>query len=469
MAGKFDYFVVLAEMRTGSNFLEANLNEFDGLQCYGEAFNPHFVGHKNKSALCGVTLDQRETDPMSLIAALRAAGDELPGFRFFHDHDPRVLAHVLADRRCAKIILTRNPAESYVSLQIAAQTGQWKLSDMKDRRDGRAVFDPAGFETFLATLQQFQQRVLHSLQTTGQTAFYVAYDDIGDLDVINGMARFLGVDQKLDALSGALKKQNPEPLAEKVENFAEMQAALAGFDRFDLTRTPNFEPRRGPAVPGFIAAATAPLLYMPLKGGPVAEATAWLQAFAPDQPLITGFTQKTLRQWKRKTPGHRGFTIVSHPVLRAYRSFAAHILGAGGDSFPAIRETLAGRYKVPLPKPGTDISDDQRRAAFLGFLGFLKGNLAGQTSIRVDASWATQDAVIQGFAQFAAPDLILREDRLPGDWAMLAAQVDLAAPEAPAGDNAAQDLARIYDAEIEAAARDVYQRDYMVFGYRGWA
>ncbi len=46
----FDYFVVFAEMRTGSNFLETNLNAFEGIACYGEAFNPHFVGYPNKRA-----------------------------------------------------------------------------------------------------------------------------------------------------------------------------------------------------------------------------------------------------------------------------------------------------------------------------------------------------------------------------------------------------------------------------------
>ncbi|NHX27716.1 nodulation protein NodH, partial [Escherichia coli] len=217
--------------------------------------------------------------------------------------------HVLSDRRCAKIILTRNPVESFVSLQIATQTGQWKLSDMKHRRDAQVRFDPAVFETFLADLQEFQVQVMHGLQASGQTAFYIGYDDINDLDVINGLGRYLGCKQKLEKLDGDLKKQNPEPLSDKVENFDEMQAALAGYDRFDLTRTPNFEPRRGPAVPGYVAAANAPLIYMPVRGGPVALAEAWLQALAPEGALQRGFTQKTLRQWKRQNTGHRGFTI----------------------------------------------------------------------------------------------------------------------------------------------------------------
>ena len=56
MGGRFDYFVLFAEMRTGSNFLEENLNEYPGIVCYGEVFNPVFIGHANQSELLGVTL-----------------------------------------------------------------------------------------------------------------------------------------------------------------------------------------------------------------------------------------------------------------------------------------------------------------------------------------------------------------------------------------------------------------------------
>ncbi|MEM9636811.1 MAG: nodulation protein NodH, partial [Pseudomonadota bacterium] len=115
MTGRFDAFVVFAEMRTGSNFLETNLNAFDGITCHGEAFNPHFIGYPNRDALLDVTLDQREGDPMILLQRLLAPSPQMHGFRYFHDHDPRVLDAVLDNPRCAKIILTRNPAESYVS------------------------------------------------------------------------------------------------------------------------------------------------------------------------------------------------------------------------------------------------------------------------------------------------------------------------------------------------------------------
>ena len=44
MTKRFDYFVIFAEMRTGSNFLEENINGLEDVICHGEAFNPSFLG-----------------------------------------------------------------------------------------------------------------------------------------------------------------------------------------------------------------------------------------------------------------------------------------------------------------------------------------------------------------------------------------------------------------------------------------
>jgi hypothetical protein len=78
---------------------------------------------------------------------------------------------------------------------------------------------------------------------------------------------------------------------------------------------------------------------------------------------------------------------------------------------------------------------------------------------------------LQGFAEFALPDMILREDRLDEDLAILAAQIgkktmpqvtDLTDPHKV-------QLKDIYDDEVETAVRDVYQRDYMTFGFGPYA
>lgn len=82
---RFDYFVVFAEMRTGSNFLEANLNAFDGLACHGEAFNPHFISYPNYTETLGVTQAELDADPERLIERVKGA-EGLNGFRYFNDH-----------------------------------------------------------------------------------------------------------------------------------------------------------------------------------------------------------------------------------------------------------------------------------------------------------------------------------------------------------------------------------------------
>jgi LPS sulfotransferase NodH len=456
----FDSFVMLAAMRTGSNLLEANLNALSGVTCHGEAFNPHFIGKLNQLEFLGLTLADREADPLRLLRAMRDQTPGLSGFRYFHDHDPRVFAPVIDDPRCAKIVLTRNPLDSYVSWKIARATGQWKLTNAKKLKTAQAHFDGPEFEAFAADLQAFQLRILHGLQTTGQTAFYLDYDDIADLGVLNGLAAFLGVPARLEAPDPTLKKQNPEPLEDKVENPAEMAAALARMDRFNLSRTPNFEPRRSAAIPSFTAAGR--VLYMPVQGGPQARVTAWMAGIGRVQG---DFVQKSLRQWMRSAGGHRSFTVLRHPLARAHAAFCDRVLtGAAPELRGALNRTFA--LDLPPPHKAAQMGLEDHRAAFLAFLRFAKMTLAGQTGLRVDAQIATQTAVLQGFAQFQGPDLVLREDRLVEGLRFLCAEAGHDCPPLPeAIDTAPIPLAQVRTAEIDAAARDAYTRDYLGYGF----
>lgn len=467
----FDYFVILAGMRTGSNFLEANMNEYPGLTCHGELFNPHFIGHAGRTEAFGMTLAGREADPMALLARVRDRTEGLSGFRLFHDHDPRVFAAVLADPKAAKIVLSRNPLDSYVSLRIAAETGQWRLGDLKHAKSARIAFDPDDFAKHLASSRDYQDSIMRGLQSSGQTAYFLTYEDVGEVEVMNGLARYLGIQAARKATSSKTKKQNPEGLADKVTNFDEMQTALATVDHFDLARYPVFEPRRGPAVPGFMAAARAPLLYMPIRSTPNSAISDWLARLdgVDRDALQREFNQKTLRQWMRANPGFRSFTVLRHPVRRLHDSFCRHILATGAGSYGDLREALKTRYKVPLPDTPTDLGYDTaaHRRAFAQFARFIAGNLAGQSSIRVDPAWATQTAVIQGMAQFALPDHILREDELGLKLPLLAADVGATAPGWIPSDPEVgpHSLASIHDDEIEHLVRTAYQRDYVQFGF----
>ncbi len=474
MPTDFQSFVVFAEMRTGSNFLEANLNAFNRIRCHGEAFNPHFLGYPHNEPILGVTQDARDANPQVLLDAIRKDAGVISGFRYFHDHDPRVFDAIMDDTTCAKIVLTRNPVESYVSWKIAQATGQWKLTDVKAHKSALAEFDGPEFEAHLEALQEFQITLLNRLQISGQTAFYVAYEDLQSVEVMNGLARFLGVDEVLEGLDKNLKKQNPSPISAKVANYDEMLTALSRLDRFDLTRTPNFEPRRGPNVPSYIAAAESALVYLPLRSGPMEEVSAWMAALdgVGEKDLLTKMSQKDLRQWKRQHSGHRSFTVLRHPVQRAHDAFCQHILPTGKGSYLQLRNTMIRRYKLPLPENGPDENYDvvAHSTAFAAFLTFLKGNLSGQTAIRVDVAWCTQAQAISGFGELCLPDRIIRETDMAQELPELAASAgrpDAPSPKAAPSDHPF-DLGDIYDAEIEKLAGDAYQRDYVTFGFSNW-
>ena len=471
--GAFDYFVVFAEMRTGSNFLESNLNAFDEISCFGEAFNPHFIGYPNKTDILGVTQSIRDSDPTRLIGAIRAS-DGLGGFRFFHDHDPRILDLVLKDQKCAKIILTRNPLDSYVSWKIARATNQWKLTDVKRRKQALVEFDPEEFTKHVTELQEFQVLLLNRLQQTGQTPFYVAYEDLQNIDIMNGMAKWLGVKSQLDHLDKSLKVQNPSPVINKVSNPEKLADALAELDQFNLTRTPNFEPRRGAAVPSYIGAVTTPLLYLPIPGGPVQQIADWLARLdgVETDDLHSKMSQKKLRHWKRQMGPHRSFTALRHPVARIHDVFCRRIISTGPGSYTKIRDTLRRQFGLSVPEEmdASNYTKEAHSEAFMVFLEFVQANIAGQTAIRVDGNWCTQSQALNSFADFILPDHVFREEELSTLLPDLAKRLGHNAPPdiSVSSEVGPFGLNDIYNEQIEDKVAEIYQRDYMMFGFKSW-
>lgn len=474
MARRFDAFVLFAEMRTGSNYLEESLNGFPDINCLGEVYNPTFLGHHNTFEMLGYDMDRRERDPLGLLDAILKETDGLPGFRLFHDHDDRVVERVLPDPQIAKVILTRNPLDSYVSRKIASATGQWRLTDMKHAKTAQIRFDPPEFSDLLDRLLAFQGRLRRGLQTTGQTPFVIRYEDINDADVLNGLAAFLGSDHRVEKASKKLKKQNPSALRDKVENYDEMVAAISDLDRFGLEKSLELEPERSAQVRNFVAHPTLGLLFCPIKGAPENAVLEWMGALDDVGPaaLLRKMNQKQLRQWMKDHPGFRSFTILRHPVARAYTVFNRFILPDDRPAYADPRKILRRRYRVPIPEkaPGETWSEEDQKAAFLGFIGFLKGNLDGQTSVRVDQAWATQTAILQGIAPVVLPQAVIHEERMGDALSALAREIGVDAVPDVAEETlpGPYRLKAIYDGKIEQQLIDTYRRDYVGFGFPRW-
>jgi LPS sulfotransferase NodH len=473
MARNFDQFIIIAGMRTGSNFLEEELSQHDGIKMFGEAFNPNFFGNANKQEMLGITLKERELDPISVLRKMKSETPVIGGFRFFHDHDPRVLKHCISDTRCAKIILRRNQLDSYISLKIARATNQWRLSDVRKAKSAKAVFNIDEFEKYMNDQQDFFTFVTTALKKSGQVPFSISYNDVSDPEIVSGLAAYLGAGNRAEDTKKTIIRQNAKSTAEKVENFAQMTSDLAKFDYFQMDEEPKFEPPRGPIVPAYLAAENPPILFMPIRSGPgqlVAEWLAQTNGTGTDE-LVTGFTQKSLRQWKRRHKGHHSFTVVRHPVARLFDAYFRYLALPGPDQYDEIYQTLKGGYGVAFPKPENPAFQDaeQHKAALKQFAEFVKHNLAGQTSVRVDGAWASQSEVVRGMGGFANPDHIFREHSLQEALNFLSTQMGSEPHEL--GPNAAEfpiSLEDVYDEELETLVRSAYQRDYMIFGFGGW-
>lgn len=452
-------------MRTGSNFLEANLNSLAGVTCHGESFNPFLIGGEGKQEMFGIDMVGRDADPAGFLQAMRAQTKGLAGFRYFSDHDPRVFDLVMSDHSCAKIVLTRNQLESFISWKIAMESDQWWLANTKHLKVVRPCFDLTEFKQRINALHQFQNRLVNRLQVTGQTAFYLDYEDIRDLDVLNGLAAFLGVEARLKTLDFRFKKQNPEPIAEKVSNPEEMRLGLATLDWFNQTLAPNFEPRRQAMVPQYVAAEGAPLLFMPIKAAPEAPIKKWLQSYGP---LLQDFDRNSLRKWKAANPGQRSFTVVRHPLARAYMAYCDLL---NRDSMPELRPYLKRVHKFILPPKGKGFETAAEfRHGFLVFLELVKYMLAGRTELRILPAFSSQTALIQGFSQVQSPDMVIREDRLAEGLQYLTNEIGLSLSHLPeinlSGPFA---LSTLYGEDLEVAAQEAYGKDYQSLGFKPWA
>ncbi|MEO0999111.1 MAG: nodulation protein NodH [Pseudomonadota bacterium] len=493
MSRPIRYFAILAAMRTGSNLLERTLNQYADLHCHGELFNPAFVAKANAMEYLGVTLAEREANPEGLIARVVAEDPKvIPGFRIFAGHDPRILKKVLTDPSCARIWLTRAPLDSFVSLKIARETDQWMIGNEKKRKPARVHFDPAEFEAYAEELAAFQDRVRRMMAAAGQTALTLAYEDLKDVEVMNGAAAHLGSRMTLDKLAEPIKKQNPGTLRDKISNFEEVEPALVARGG-SLATARAREPDREGGVKGWTACRSVPLLFAPIPSGPHAAVLRWMASLEgadaddadldPAELLETELNRRAVDRWAAERPGALTFTALRHPLSRAYEAFCRRILVPGEDAFPHIRATLAETYGLRLPSEeaaaaGRAGMEDagfgagEIGAAFAEFLRFLEKNLTERTTVRTDVAWASQSAIIAGYNAIRPLGLIAREDRLARAGTSIRALLDLrSVRNAPLKNwRPVHDfpLAEVATPLHQSLAREAYPRDFADFGFADW-
>ncbi len=477
----FTSFIILGSMRSGSILLEKFLNQYDGLVCHGELFHKAFIGVEGCQKYLGIDRETRDAEPQRLLEAVRAHNPrKITGFRFFQDHDTRVMEDALKDRYCAKIILTRDPVASFVSLKIAMKTQQWLVSDIAHRLDVQIHFDLEEYAAYSGYRKAYYDRISEVLAANEQPYFEIDYTMLNDVQNINRLAAFIGDRTVKTTLEEPIKRQNPGPLANKISNIEEVRVALDD---------PSLQERPAPILTPILESDTdlsrayfskgSAVVFGPVPGVPDKGVRRWLEAQNKSAP-INGFSSHRFAEWKMQNKNPIFFSVVRHPIMRAYNAFMLKVFATTSDSYLAIRQNLEDQFGMVLPQgeipPGHDrralerkgYGAEEHRISFKLFLIFVADNLANKTKIRQDGKWQLQTEILRRYRILHPEIIVLNEETLGFGLRYMANLLNTA----PVMDWKNESdppfsfpLHEIYDAEVESLARAAYGQDYEDLGY----
>lgn len=230
---------VLASQRTGSNFL-IGMFPTDRFTYLGEVFNRKHLREKEFRA-AGLDVERvhelRFSDPArffdeSVAAVARSTERHLlckvQYANVFDDQDaPTPVAEALSRRPDLPVIhlVRENLVERYVSQRVALATGQYLLKDPSSRIEpGPIVIDP---QHCLGSMRFTRRRMRRVQKHFARDRFLrVSYEELvaGPDQVAERISAAFGIPVAFEAPTTV--KQGL-PLEERVQNFAELRAALA--------------------------------------------------------------------------------------------------------------------------------------------------------------------------------------------------------------------------------------------------
>lgn len=439
------YFVIMGAMRTGSNLLETTLDGYEGLKGLGELFNPQFIGAPGVLTRFTYDLSARNRAPLEFLeAAIAAHPDETPGFRLFDGHDPVIWAHVASDPECARILLTREPLESFISLEIAEATGQWLLVREEDRRLARVHFDADACIRYRDRIVAHYAKLRAMMRAAGRAWIELDYADLGACEALNRAARHIGSLETKARLTPCIVRQNPPSLIDRVSN----PEALTPYLR---PRRPGPETPPPPALDLMVVSRRLELIYAAAPGvgdGPVRALIADLEAAAggAERPPVFGIKRHHLARRRRR--GAFIFTFTRHPAARLLDAFARLEVDS---AFETARVAIARDYGA---------------RDFDAFLSFVADNLAGRTSAPSHPAWIPQSTLLAAHSAEAPLDFIGRvEDAAAGASTLLMRFGLGPAPEIVARFAACFSAPPRLTATQEARLFSIYESDYQKFSY----
>lgn len=265
-AGNYVRFIILSGARTGSHMLAEALNSSPRITCFREVFQGrldfiHF-GVEGYDDFSSRDMAQRKADPLRFlherIFCRQPEERRAVGFKYHYNHVwgfPGVFDELVADKELRVLHLQRrNLLRVLLSLKLAEKTGIWLEAETKVTRTNllkalrhplkaagrvrRNLPRPVRPKDRSRTLVKISpDELLEFSVKTHMTARHfdglfgehrvlpVLYEDLlaRQEEVFDEAQSFLGVEPAPLAVS--LRRQNPEPLRELVENYDELYEA----------------------------------------------------------------------------------------------------------------------------------------------------------------------------------------------------------------------------------------------------
>jgi LPS sulfotransferase NodH len=254
-------FIILSGPRTGSNLLAQALDSNPAILCFRELFNVmhDFVqfdveGYDN---FAKDEIEGRRVDPVSFLDSRvfcpQPVETHAVGFKFQYGQFwgfPGILERLSDDSGIRVVHLQRrNPLRALVSLKLAQRTGSFVLETKRQPPHKRLAFaarhplratrrlqkkklpatrpaievSPEELATFIVKTNQTAQH--HERLFRGHPMLRVYYEELAQsVAVVDQVSRFLGVRPAPPVIT--LRRQNPEPLAELIQNYDELRDAF---------------------------------------------------------------------------------------------------------------------------------------------------------------------------------------------------------------------------------------------------
>ncbi|GGK86466.1 sulfotransferase domain-containing protein [Rufibacter glacialis] len=220
---KYVAFALLGRARTGSTLLHTYLNNHTRVLSLDEFLHPSRTQHLGPEQL----LDYLHTTGLKPYSPVIKA----VGFKLFYgwqqESFQKPIWEVFQQDASLKVIhlKRRNHLRSLVSLKIAQKNQKWSkpLLDVPEAASAKAIFLTPQECLRHFTVMEEEEAVFDAFFAK-QAKLEVFYEELVQRpqEVLHRVQDFLGV--KRERLETLLARQNPEPLAELIQNFAELKA-----------------------------------------------------------------------------------------------------------------------------------------------------------------------------------------------------------------------------------------------------